>query len=360
MTGSGHGWRGAALAAATLGVALLGTGACGPSAGPTKPRGTGDESALEVKAVPFGETNAATGDVYNASGIVEVGIGEFLIVDNNTNDALIRLRLDAGGVKTGPLERVPLTGLRPDAVDDIEDLAYVEANGRRFIICMPSMSKQAGSKRKGREETLRPSSLLRVEILPDGSLAAEEMAGFREWLVGASPELAIAADNLADLGGLNVEGAAWDPARNAILVGIRTPAIASVPFVVPVRVKDIAGPWATSNLEVMGSVTLRVERAAGKQGIRGMATLPDGKGFILTVANATSEDEAPFAVYSWDGNSGGAVRRIPLSFSKKMKAEGLTMATLGGKRAIVFVDDGGGYAVVWLDAVNAASGEPAL
>jgi hypothetical protein len=36
-------------------------------------------------------------------------------------------------------------------------------------------------------------------------------------------------------------------------------------------------------------------------------------------------------------------------FHKKMKVEGVTQGTIGNRGAIVFVDDGGGYQVLWED-----------
>ncbi len=329
-------------------VALAGSACFNP--GP--PRHKGDEPGAEpllVKPIAFDQRNEKNGDVYNTSGIVALEDGRFLAVDNNTNDALLELRIDAAGKQAAPLKLIPLAGLSEDAVDDIEDLALAEAGGRRFVICVPSLSLKAGSKKKGKEEKVRPSSLIRAEVMPDGRLRAEEMPDFRDWLIRSSPELGIAERNLPDLGGLNVEGAAWDPTRNALLLGIRTPALSSMPIVVPIRIRDVAGPWTAANLEALPSITLRVERARDRQGIRGMATLPDGKGFLVTVGNATSQDEAPFATYVWDGDKSGTVRRLPIVFSEKMKPEGLCYGTVGGKPAIVFVDDDGGFKVVMLD-----------
>jgi hypothetical protein len=36
-------------------------------------------------------------------------------------------------------------------------------------------------------------------------------------------------------------------------------------------------------------------------------------------------------------------------FHKKMRVEGVASGTIGGRRAIVFVDDAGGYQVLWED-----------
>jgi hypothetical protein len=224
------------------------------------------------------------------------------------------------------------------------------------VFATPSFSVKAGSKKKGKEQKVRPSGLLRIEVLDGGTLRTEIMAGFRAWLVRNVSEIAVAADNDPDFGGLNVEGLAWDPSRRAVLLGVRTPVAGHVPFLVPVRIKDLNGPWNESNLEVMPSIRLQVEPEVGDQGVRGMATGPNGKGFLVSVANATSDDQAPFSIYSWDGNQDGVVKRLPFAFAKKMKPEGLTVGTIGGRSAIVFADDSGGFQVVWLDSVPALGG----
>ena len=96
---------------------------------------------LEVAPTPFAERNEQQGDVYNASGIIPIGDGRFLVVDNNTNDALLDLRISPDGAQAAPVARVPLEGLPADAVDDVEDLALAEVGGRRFVFAAPSLSR---------------------------------------------------------------------------------------------------------------------------------------------------------------------------------------------------------------------------
>ena len=82
-----------------------------------------------------------------------------------------------------------------------------------------------------------------------------------------------------------------------------------------------------------------------------MSPGPDGRGFLVVVGNATSADPSHFALYEWDGNDGGVVRRLPVTFQPGMKPEGVTVGTVGGKPSLVFVDDGGGFQVVALERI---------
>jgi hypothetical protein len=315
--------------------------------------------AITVSPIPFAERNTANGDVYNASGIVPLADSRFLVCDNNTNHALIRLQLTADGRQAEPLVLLPLTGLDSAAVDDMEDIAMAQEGDRWFIFSTPSLSMKGGSKKKkGAQPTARPSGLVRITVSGDRSYVAEAMPDFRAWLISRVAVLAAAADKAPDAGGLNVEGLAWDAARRALLFGVRTPVHDGAPIVVPVRVKDVGGPWAASNLEALEPIRLQVEPSRGSQGIRAMSPGPDGRGFLVVVGNATSGDPSPFALYSWDGNDRGVVRRLPVTFQRGMKPEGVTVGTVGGKPSVVFVDDGGGFQVVRLDEIQAAGTGP--
>jgi hypothetical protein len=301
-------------------------------------------SSATIDFVPFEEKNGK--EEYNASGVVALEDSRLLFCDNNSGDALFEIALDADGRKKGPVTRRPIEGLAPDAVDDFEDMALVAANGRRYVVVTSSMHVK---KAKKDEIKVAPSGLVRVAIEPDGRLRGETMAGFREWLVGAYPQLAAAASAEPDDGGLNIEGLAWDAANSTLLFGVRTPAPGGRPLVLPVRVKDAAGPWSTSALEALPAVALAIDSAEGPVGIRGLTYEPVRDGFLVLVGNATSDSEAPFAVYSWDGKPEGVAKRVDASFAKKTKPEGLARATVGGKPATVVVDDGGGFRVLWDD-----------
>ena len=68
--------------------------------------------------------------------------------------------------------------------------------------------------------------------------------------------------------------------------------------------------------------------------------------------NELDHSKAPFTLYEWDGQPAGALRRLPVSFAKKMRPEGMTAGTIGGKPVLLFVDDAGGYQALPLDAAR--------
>jgi hypothetical protein len=208
-------------------------------------------AALTIDSIPFGETNGK--DEFNASGIVPLADSRFLICDNNTNDALFELNITPGGQKKGALIRRPLQGLAPGAVDDLEGMTLVEENGRRYVFVTSSLYVK-----KAKKDVLDipPSGVLRVTVNQDDTLSAENMPGFREWLISAFPQIAASAQAKPDDGGLNIEGFTWDKRRHAFLFGVRTPVPDGKPLIVPVKVKDLAGAWTIWEIHNLKAVTI--------------------------------------------------------------------------------------------------------
>jgi hypothetical protein len=299
---------------------------------------------MKLRSNPFSEKNGK--DEFNASDIVPLADSRFLICDNNTNDALFELNLTPDGQKKGPLIRRQLQGLAPGAVDDLEGMTLVEENRRRYVFVTSSMYVKKA--KKGVLE-VPPSGVLRVTINPDDTLSAENMPGFRDWLISAFPQLAASAETKPDDGGLNIEGFTWDKRRHAFLFGVRTPVPDGKPLVLPVKVKDLGGAWTTGNLEAQPPIQLYVEAALDEQGIRGLSNGQDRDAFLVITGKSISDSKAPFALYEWSGNADGVMRRFKVKFAKKMKPEGITRGTIDGKSALVIVDDNGGFQVVWAD-----------
>jgi hypothetical protein len=292
---------------------------------------------------------------YNASEIVALGDSKFLFCDNNVGDALFELQLAADGTLACPLIRRPILGLEPGTVDDLEGMTHVHMDRGSLLIVIPSLSLKKRKKRhkkktkRGKESTAR-GCLLRIRFGEDGRLEGDVLPSFREWIVENTPELGKAVRCLPDDGGLNVEGLGWSPADEALLLGLRTPVIDGKPLILRVRIKPVEGPWTLSNFEMLPPVSLAIGDDQGEQGIRTIGfDRPRGE-WLVVAGNSTSASKAPFNLYSWDGNPQGIVRHLSnVRFHKRMKVEGVTHGTVHGRGTIIFVDDGGGYQVLWDD-----------
>jgi len=312
-----------------------------------------------IRPIPFGERPGS--EPYNASEIIALADSRFLFCDNNINDALFELRLTKDGDMACPLIKKPINGIEPDAIDDIEGIEFFKIDGRSFLMATSSFSlkqRKRLRRKKDKRGKLTPAreSLLRIVIDENEELQAEIIPNFRSWLIENTPELREAARYLPDDGGLNVEALSWDPNQHALLFGIRTPVIDGKPLIIRVKAKKFTGPWELDNLEVLPPLKLSIDNEDGDVGIRAM-TLDQSSGItLITTGNSTSSSNAPFKLYSWDGNQRGEVRYFnEVKFHKRMKVEGVTRGKISGRGAVVFVDDGGGYQLLWEDDPRLAS-----
>jgi hypothetical protein len=312
-----------------------------------------ETKAASIKPISFGDRTGR--EPYNASEIVAVDDSRFLFCDNNVGDALFELQLSGDGQMAGPLVRRPFRGIEEGSVDDLEGMAFVRSGNHGFVFAVPSLSlKQRKRNRKkahkrGKNCPAR-SCLLRISVGANDQLDAEIVTGFREWLVENCPTLAEWSRLLPDDGGLNIEGLAWSPTDNTLLLGLRTPVIDGKPLIVPIRIKNIDGPLELSNFELLPPVSLSLADTGEEQGIRTIDYSPARGEQLIVTGNSTSDSDAPFRLCVWDGNSQGMTRCLEaVRFHKRMKVEGVTHGTVGGRGAIVFVDDGGGYQLLWDD-----------
>jgi hypothetical protein len=237
--------------------------------------------------------------------------------------------------------------MAPGAVNDLEAMTIAKEKGHRFVFVTSSLSVKIT---KGEDAKKVPlDGLLRVRVNHNGSLSAENMPDFRDWFIRHAPDIGASATLIPDEGGLNIEGLAWDQRRHALLFGLRTPLATSGVFVIPVRVKNLAGPWTTDNLEMLAPIRLALDGNDGAQGIRSIEYIAKLHSFLVIVGKAISKAKVPFALYEWNGDEQGRMRRIDVTFAEKMKPEGVTAGKVGGKSALLFTDDGGGYQVLWLN-----------
>ena len=240
-------------------------------------------------------------------------------------------------------------------------MTVVQSEGRSFLFVAPSFSlkqQKKHHKKKSQRGKLFParSCLLRISIGAEGQLTAEVLSGFREWLVARAPELGKSPRYLPDDGGLNIEGLAWSPIEQALLFGVRTPVIDHKPLILQVRLKRTDGPWDLSNFELLSPIALATKTDREEVGIRSLE-FDRSRGLVLiVVGNPTSESKAPFALYSWDGNQEGRVQHFPgVQFHKRMKGEGVTHGLVANRGAMVFVDDAGGYQLLWVVTIRGSS-----
>lgn len=273
----------------------------------------------------------------NASGVVTVGPCRFVFVDNHDPDALIEFAIDPDSLRIERMRRRPLLGLADAALSDPEGLARVDLNGEIVLIAASSLCV-SGKKR------IVHDGLVRIRYSAHGDLTAEAIPRFRAWLLAQFPSLAADADLTPDEGGLNIEGLAWQPDSNSLILGLRGPVRPGKVGIIRLPV-DVGRTWHMAALGKPTLEWLRIPNATGTPGIRDLCFDEQADEFLLVLGRSISGGDEPFRLATWDGSS-DSVELSDVEFHHSAKPEGITAFTVGGERKILVVDDGGGYAIL--------------
>jgi uncharacterized protein DUF3616 len=293
----------------------------------------------KLKATPFGQMNGSL--PFNASGVVHVGPGRFVFVDNHDPSALFELALDADGVEVERISRRAMVGLAEDDLRDPEGLALVGRDGETVLVVASSLCVLGGNG-SGRHRV--SDGLVRVRYTPHGDLTAEPMRGFRDWLLQQVPSVAAAAEREPDAGGLNIEGLGWQSDTRTLLFGLRGPYERGLVTIIRVPVDAHAADWVLDSLGAPSVVRVALPQPKAKQGIRDISYDERTGSFLIVVGRSTSTDDEPFQLCTWDGNS-DTVHLLDIKFHRSMKPEGVVAFSNGDERQLLIVDDRGGYAV---------------
>ncbi len=305
-------------------------------------RAAADRLGLKQKVKPTSFDQRNGNAPFNASGVVEVGPGRFVFVDNHDPSALFELALDPDGNEVERISRRPFAGLAEGELRDPEGLTRVDSGSETVLVVASSLCV-LGANESRRQQVC--DGLVRVRYTPHGDLQAQAMPGFRDWLLRQVPSIAEAAQREPDADGLNIEGLAWDPRARALLFGLRGPADRGIVTVIRVSIDAGAAPWTVEELEPPSIVHVHLPRSKAKQGIRDISYDERAGDVLMIVGRSISTDDEPFQLCAWDGSS-ETVDLLDVKFRRAMKPEGVVAYSSADERRLLIVDDGGGYAVV--------------
>ena len=273
------------------------------------------------------EPVAIAGGYFEASGVAHVpGTNQLLLVDDNRHRELLLMRLGADGRQMGTAVRVPLPA-------DVTDLEGMTADGH-FFYAVGSQSKLTGFEGDG---------LIRFvfDTVTGRITSVDRVPDLKGWLARHVPELRGTERQLGEHI-LNIEGLAWDPVRRRLLLGLRAPVVRGAALIVPVTLTDTAGPFVRENLRVDGP-TLRVR--LGGAGIRSIEYDHRLRAFWLITGSDLNEEKLQFRIVEWDGESATPGREIS-AYSRFLKPEGVTRASIDGRDLTVIVFDTGRFAIL--------------
>jgi pSer/pThr/pTyr-binding forkhead associated (FHA) protein len=312
------------------GLIWVATRQMGP-ADPGKGSANGGATGSVVRLVETSWTGFSVGlfgKKPEASGVIAVpGSNGALIADDGRKNELLWMPLDEAGNQAGDLKPVPLN------VSFVDAEAITYGNSYFYVITSQSDPAKAES-----------NTLMRFAFDPQTQTMrgsqAEIVSDLRGFLLKNVPEISAigAAPGLS--GGLNIEGMAYDPNHERLLLGLRSPFVGSQAVLVPLKLINPQMPLSINNIQVDQPRVITL--GLGGQGVRDITYDAHLKTFLIISGAPETEKKTDFGLWEWGGNTTDQPRRIT-ELNEKYKPEGLTGATINGQNFVLVVGDAGSY-----------------
>ncbi|MEK6300485.1 MAG: DUF3616 domain-containing protein [Acidobacteriota bacterium] len=292
---------------------------------------TTSKGKAKLKIASPGAGIAFDGGVFEASGVVQVpGSDGIYFIDDSRPGEVLWMALDDSGRQSGPIKPIELG----TSVADPEGFAY----GGSFFYVVGSQSHVEPAER---------NALVRFALDPINKTLlgqADVMSSLRDYLVENVPELKAVADLKGNAGGVDVEGIAYDPVSDRLMLGLRSPLANGKALIVPIKLRDPRGSFTTDNVLPPGAA---IQVQLGGLGIRDIEFDARSNMYFI-IAGATSHGETPtFSLFEWNGgtdqSNADSTPREVTKLDGKMKPEGVTHVKMAGKDFIFVVGDGSSY-----------------
>jgi hypothetical protein len=268
------------------------------------------------------------GGTFEASGVAHVpGTDGVLFVDDGRTDEVFWMRLGEERRQAGAITPVRLGA-------SVIDLEGITTDGAHFYV-VGSQSKSKGGDLAG---------LVRFRFDAQGQRAegVESISGLKRLLAENVAELRGMAEWKYKDGGINVEGLAWDARGRRLLLGLRSPVVDGHALVVPLRLRDPRAAFTSGNLEVEGAKAIRLP--LGGAGVRSIEYDERAKAFRVITGAGPNSEKMDFKLWEWDGEAERPVLREIGTYDRRLKPEGVTRVSTGGREFTLIVFDTSGYA----------------
>ncbi len=264
------------------------------------------------------------GGVYEASGVVSVpGTDGVLFVDDNRADEVLWMRLDQEGNQVGEIKPIKIGA----SVEDPEGITF---DGSWFYV--------AGSQSGTKVEEMNSLVRFRFDSQTQSVKEVESAGGLYQFLTERAPELRECAGKKGKKGTINIEGLAWDPVQMRLLLGLRDPEISEQALIVPLRLRDPNARLSLENLALAQPNAIRL--SLGGATIRSIEYDSSLNVFQIISGAPESKKKTDFKLWEWDGQTSP---REKVALNSKLKPEGVTRVSIGGRGFIFIVCDASEY-----------------
>jgi pSer/pThr/pTyr-binding forkhead associated (FHA) protein len=266
-------------------------------------------------------------DKVEASGVAFVSdLNGVLFISDSSEGEALWMQLDENGKQVGSIKKIPL-GV---SFKDPEALTH---GGSFFYLVTSQSDPKDGAQ----------NALVRFDIAPETQTLrgqAEIINDLRSFLLQNVTAISSLGAPEGAKGGLNIEGIAWDPNHDRLLLGLRSPQIGAQAVLVPLKLRDPRGPFTQENLRVdePNVIVLSLDG----HGVRDITYDPRLKNFLIISGAPETSPKADFGLWEWSGQQDAKPVKL-MTLDDKMKPEGITSVTINGRSFVFVVGDAGGY-----------------
>lgn len=285
-------------------------------------------ASFRVSVAPPDTITKFAGGRFEASGVVHVpGSAAVIFVDDDRPNEVFWMPLGADRKQSGVIKRINIA-------TNIVDLEGITTDGEYFYV-VGSQSKAEGTDQAGLARFKFDAANQRAE-------GTQTASGLKKFLADNVAELRGLENTDYESGGINVEGIAWDPVNQRLLLGLRSPVAGGQALVVPLKLRDPKAALSFENLEVEGGKAIRL--SLGGAGIRSIDYDENRKAFYVITGAGPDAEKIDFKIWEWTESGATPALREVETFNRRLKPEGITRVSTGTESFIFIVFDTSGYA----------------
>lgn len=268
--------------------------------------------------------NGFFGSRLEASGVAYApGLNGVVFVTDNRGGEAEWMQLDENGQQIGDIKKIPL-GV------DIADVGAITYGDSYFYMIASQADPNAGA----------GNAIIRFKINPQTQALQgrpEVISGLRSFLLKNISEIASAGAPPGEKGGLKIEGLAWDPINERLLLGLRSPIIDGKAVIIPISLLEPHRPFKVENLKLDNPKVTLI--SLGGQGMRDITYDQNLKDFLIISGELETSSKTESEIWRWSGQGADPIKLMDLD--KDRKPDGITNVTING-RSFAFIVGGSG------------------
>ena len=315
----------AARACAAVGLVVLAIGCNNVSGG----QGSGLDGPVPTASSLA--VNPFAAPIYGASGVAQLADGRLIVAGDDQYNPLTIIDLFATGASKTFTTREISRALGAAGGGPLNDVEALTADSRGHVYATTSHALTAKAVEKASRE-----QLVRFDVLRNRLVDVRVSTRLKPALVKLDPVFATAAaEEPHEHGGLNIEGIAWDPASNRLLLGFRSPRRHRHALIVWLQ-----NPDGVFDRGEEPSLLAPIELDLDGEGVRDVTYSSALGSFVIVAGTWRRGKHTATTLWSWDGQTGQPVKLRAPDF-EDLNPEGITEVLAQGSRALLIVSDDG-------------------